>query len=400
MKYLIFTFISCCSFFVQELFSQSLAVNTDGSVADATAMVDIKSTTKGLLIPRLTTAQRTGIGTPATSLMVYDTDLNQYYYYNGTAWTVFATTANYWTLSGSNLYNNAGTQVGIGTATSGETVADKLGVGGNIRLIGSDTIYIAQSTTGSAKSLTIRSGYAYVPIGGSGGDLNLFATNNMPAGGSGYSNLGPSGNVNITAGSGYNSSGGNITIRAGATSCWALPGGNHSDVTISGGQNLALSDASSIVYEGGYTIGTSCATTPGSTGGNLLLKPGTASGTGINGSIQLAGVVALGTSMGLTGGTAGLPVSLINYKSYIGLSPADATNNNYQLPSPLTYPGRMYIIRNNSASFTANILTAAALLFPGNSNIGGASYTLNPTSSPKTVIVISDGTNWTVMKQD
>jgi hypothetical protein len=60
----------------------------------------------------------------------------------------------------------------------------------------------------------------------------------------------------------------------------------------------------------------------------------------------------------------------------------------------------MYIIRNNSSSFNVNITTAAGLLFPGNLNTGSATYTLNPTASPKTVIAISDGSNWTIMKQD
>jgi hypothetical protein len=118
----------------------------------------------------------------------------------------------------------------------------------------------------------------------------------MPVGGTGYTNLGPAGNISLTAGSGYNTAGGKISIVAGATSCWALPGGNHSDVTIQGGKNLAITDASSIVVEGGYTIGTFCPP-PGATGGNLVLKAGLGSGTGVPGNIQLLnGNVGIGTS--------------------------------------------------------------------------------------------------------
>lgn len=43
---------------------------------DGSAALDITSTTKGLLIPRLTTAQRNTMPSPATGLMIYDTDLN------------------------------------------------------------------------------------------------------------------------------------------------------------------------------------------------------------------------------------------------------------------------------------------------------------------------------------
>ena len=49
---------------------------------DATSILDISSTTKGMLAPRMTTIQRNAITTPAESLMVYDTDLKMFYYYS------------------------------------------------------------------------------------------------------------------------------------------------------------------------------------------------------------------------------------------------------------------------------------------------------------------------------
>src|SRR5688572_21960379 len=79
---------------------QSLAINTDGSSADASAMLDVKSTNRGLLIPRMTSAQRTAIISPATGLQVYDTDLNLLYFYNGAAWAGLSASTNFWTLSG------------------------------------------------------------------------------------------------------------------------------------------------------------------------------------------------------------------------------------------------------------------------------------------------------------
>ncbi|MBL0356856.1 MAG: hypothetical protein IPP72_08160 [Chitinophagaceae bacterium] len=99
--------------------AQSVAINTDGSTANASAILDIKSTAKGLLIPRMTTAQRNAIASPANGLMVFDITLNQCWYYNGAAWTVFSTgsASNYWTLNGSAIYNNNTGNVGIGTST-------------------------------------------------------------------------------------------------------------------------------------------------------------------------------------------------------------------------------------------------------------------------------------------
>lgn len=64
-----------------------VAINTDNTAPAASAMLDVKSTTKGLLPPRLTTAQRTAVASPADGLIVYDTDLKGLFYYKGgTGW--------------------------------------------------------------------------------------------------------------------------------------------------------------------------------------------------------------------------------------------------------------------------------------------------------------------------
>jgi hypothetical protein len=75
-----------------------VAVTTDGSSADPSAMLEVKSTDKGMLIPRVAltgTTDVTTISSPATSLLVYNTatagDVTPgFYYWNGTAWTPMA----------------------------------------------------------------------------------------------------------------------------------------------------------------------------------------------------------------------------------------------------------------------------------------------------------------------
>lgn len=68
-----------------------VSIKSDNSDPDASAMLDVSSSTKGLLAPRMTMAQRDAITTPATGLLVYQTDNTPgYYYYNGTAWTALA----------------------------------------------------------------------------------------------------------------------------------------------------------------------------------------------------------------------------------------------------------------------------------------------------------------------
>ena len=69
-------------FITQTVFSQ-VAVNSSGSAADASAMLDVSSTSKGMLVPRMTTSQRTAISSPATGLLVFDTTTKSFWFYDG-----------------------------------------------------------------------------------------------------------------------------------------------------------------------------------------------------------------------------------------------------------------------------------------------------------------------------
>lgn len=66
--------------------SMAMSSTTSDPTADASAIVDFQSTTKGFLPPRLTTTQKNAIATPAEGLMVYDTDLKRPCFFNGTSW--------------------------------------------------------------------------------------------------------------------------------------------------------------------------------------------------------------------------------------------------------------------------------------------------------------------------
>ena len=61
--------LSSC--FAQQLSAQSVAINTDASAPNASALLDVKSTAKGVLVPRMNKVQRKAISAPAAGLLVY-----------------------------------------------------------------------------------------------------------------------------------------------------------------------------------------------------------------------------------------------------------------------------------------------------------------------------------------
>jgi trimeric autotransporter adhesin len=65
-----------------------VAINTDGSSPDNSAMLDVKSTDKGILIPRMTAAEMQAIASPVAGLFVYNTTDQALYSYNGSAWVM------------------------------------------------------------------------------------------------------------------------------------------------------------------------------------------------------------------------------------------------------------------------------------------------------------------------
>ncbi len=72
-----------------------VGISESGNPPDASAMMDVESTSKGFLPPRMTTAQRDAIGSPAEGLMIYNTDDGSLQFWDGTWW---------YDLSGGNEY--------------------------------------------------------------------------------------------------------------------------------------------------------------------------------------------------------------------------------------------------------------------------------------------------------
>ena len=65
--------------------AQNIGIGTSSPAASA--KLDISATNAGVLIPRMSQAQRNAIAGPATGLLIYQTDnTTGFYYYNGTGW--------------------------------------------------------------------------------------------------------------------------------------------------------------------------------------------------------------------------------------------------------------------------------------------------------------------------
>ena len=83
------SFVLITSLVSRHCYSQSASINNNAAAADSSAMLDVSSTTKGMLIPRMTAQQKNAISNPATGLLVYQTDgENGFYFYNGSNWLI------------------------------------------------------------------------------------------------------------------------------------------------------------------------------------------------------------------------------------------------------------------------------------------------------------------------
>ena len=161
-----------------SVLAQGVGINDDGSSPDNSAMLDIKSSTKGLLIPRMTIVERNAIPTPSTGLLIYQTDNSPgYYSFDGAAWERLAEDNKTWSLSGNNLLtdtrflgslddfplrfriNNTEqmtlSSIGLGI---GGSPAERLSVFGNTRLSGAFVVDYWD------EALPIRNGSTYMYV--------------------------------------------------------------------------------------------------------------------------------------------------------------------------------------------------------------------------------------------
>jgi hypothetical protein len=183
-------FFLCVIICLSKGFAQ-VAINNTNATPHASAMLDISSNNKGLLIPRLSTAGRTGIISPAKGLIVYDTTLSSFFYHTGLTWNQLSTgsATNFWNLNGNDIYNNNIGNIGIGSISPSHSRLEISGsVGAAVAIFGADKCGVAIEAdnpeigfnyffNGSTK--TIKAGYASVfGMDPGNGDLYIGNFNN------------------------------------------------------------------------------------------------------------------------------------------------------------------------------------------------------------------------------
>lgn len=431
--------------FVVEAQAQTVGIGTAG---DTNAALDISSGTsasKGLLIPRMTQAQRTAVTTTTEGMLVYQTNGTQpgFWYFTDNAWMALPSgvaSGAGWLRTG-----NSGTDPGVNPGVQGTTSPGTSFVGttdnqdlvlrtGNterLRITTDGSLY-SRSTFGLILNandaplitrgwdkftsgdyngigrwgLFMRASQLTSGIPDDGGKsfgwvtwninstvsktlMTLTQTGNLGIGLSGdaastrlsISGTG-TGNPNTT---GAGQSGGHIAR--------FRDNGNVSlDLGSSGSTGTWLQSTNPTDLSANYTLRLN------PNGGNVGIGTGTAAPTS---TLTVGGTTAVAVVRGIAGGASGAAVALGNTNAtYLGLAPT-AGAADYALPDPTTCPGRIYYARNNSgaqAAYLTLVGYAAGTreLFNGSSSSGFAFYTLNPNASGKTIMCISDGLNWTI----
>lgn len=112
MLFRIFFFLPVAFLVFSVSFGQAVGFGT--TTPHPSALVDFTSNNKGVLVPRLTSAQRTGIAAPAPGLLVYDTNTNSFWFFNGAVWSNLSTGTNSWGVNGTDIFNTNTGRVGIG----------------------------------------------------------------------------------------------------------------------------------------------------------------------------------------------------------------------------------------------------------------------------------------------
>jgi hypothetical protein len=238
------------------------------------AQFEVFSTERGFLPPRMTSAQRDSIATPATGLLIFQTNNTAgYYYYNGTAWVNLGAMGAAGTngTNGLNALIKTTTEVaGANCANGGTKIETGLDVNGNgvleageVNILQTTFICNVAGTVGGSVQFSNIQKYSTpgtyswtCPVGVTKVMVELWG-----GGGGGGSTSGGQGGgygkqiVSVTSGTSYSiiiGAGGGPSVPGGNTSCFGILSYGGNDGSLSGASNIGTSNAIiSITGQGG-----------------------------------------------------------------------------------------------------------------------------------------------------
>jgi hypothetical protein len=194
-------------------FSQNIGINATGAAPDSSAMLDVQSTAKGMLVPRMTSAQRNAILLPATGLMVFDNTTKSFWFKSTSRWVELVDSTNtIWKQEDASVYLNDNQKVGIGTSAPDVRLNIERGTdagyasGGYLQLgatndhnLAFDNNEIMARFNGGVANLALQLNGGSIGIGTSTPQARLHINNGDDAGAvsGGYLQLGPSEAINL-----------------------------------------------------------------------------------------------------------------------------------------------------------------------------------------------------------
>jgi len=350
MKKIKLFLFACATFWIHAIQAQTNTFPSTGSAGigtitpNASSILEVKSTTQGVLIPRMTAAQRNAIASPATGLMIFQTNNTPgFYYYDGSAWTAVAPKNANRTLS--NLTSP--------TKINADLVPDS----DNLRNIGAalawkDIFMKGKVYMGSTPFLS-NGGLDNVFAGSNAGIVNSGSENTFVGALTGFNNTAAGNNTFIGSSSGYNNSTAGNNTFVGFSSGYSnttgaantFVGSNTGLLNITGTQNCFLGNGA------GFN---------NSAGSNNVFMGKSAGFSFTNGSnntfIGFQAGYGIGTATGMSntcvGNQSGLRLtSETSFNSFFGEASGSNTNSGQQN----AFFGRNAGLNNNGGSYNTFI---------------------------------------------
>ena len=352
---------------------------------DNSAMLEIKSSNKGILIPRLTSVQRTAISAPAKGLMVFDNDSTCFYYYDGSAWKPLKTETSYTAgtgigITGGNVVNaqtttalwNANKLQGKTISTTAPTAGQTLKWNGTSWTPGNDSTVSYSAGTGTTLTGTTFSAQTTSALWNANELQGTSLSSTAPTSGqvlkynSTTSKWEPNtdNNTTYTGGNAVNVSGTTVNLGGNLTGATTIGTSSTNTLKLTGVQSGASTDSLMVISNGvlkKVAVSTDVPTYTASNGATMSANNVVLGG-------NLTGATTIGTSssntLKLTGVQAGATsdsVMVISNGVLKKVAQSSIAGTTYTASTGMTLTGSAFSANTTSALWNANQLQGTSL---------------------------------------